>query len=255
MSRWISLLALVAANAYANGTLTDDIRIHSDILGYDLQYRVYLPEGYRELDGLDVLYVTDGQSYVSQGKLPRILDKMIDGGEIRPVVTVFVDPRDPDNLHINRRNQQYLCSDDYFRFFVEELIPAVETAYPVSTDRAGRTIMGMSFGGTNAACFALRGHEVFSGIAMLSPANHPLPQLLPAFEKMPTLPVRMFLSTGRPDDNTRANREFRDLLQAKNYELKYVEISAGHNWDNWRRLLDDVLLYYYAGEPGDNTSD
>ena len=55
----------------------------------------------------------------------------------------------------------------------------------------------------------------------------------------------MFLSTGKPNDNTTANRRFRNILQDKGYDLKYMEVRKGHNWDNWRPLIDDVLLYFY----------
>ena len=42
----IFLLLLFPYTAIADGTLTDNIRISSDALDYDLQYRVYLPEGF-----------------------------------------------------------------------------------------------------------------------------------------------------------------------------------------------------------------
>jgi len=106
--------------------------------------------------------------------------------------------------------------------------------------------MGLSFGATNAACFGLFGSDQFSGVAMQSPANHPLPELLPAFEKAPLLPLRIFLSTGKPDDNTMANRKFHRILEEKGYEMKYVEVRQGHDWKNWRPLLDDALRYMYS---------
>lgn len=28
--------------------------------------------------------------------------------------------------------------------------------------------------------------------------------------------------------------------------MKYVQTDAGHNWDNRRPLIDDVLLYFYG---------
>jgi enterochelin esterase-like enzyme len=28
--------------------------------------------------------------------------------------------------------------------------------------------------------------------------------------------------------------------------MKYVQTDAGHNWGNWRPLVDDVLLYLYG---------
>ena len=241
------LLLLLVGTVNADGTVTDDIRITSSVLGYDLQYRIYLPEGHDSGRAVHpVMFLTDGQNYLSRGHMPSTLDSLIGRGEIEPVIAVFVDARDPDDLQSNRRNSQFFCNADYLNFFFDELIPEVEKDYPVVANREGRTIMGLSFGGTNAACFGLLGHEVFSGIAMQSPANHPLPNLLPAFQEMPTLPLKIFLSTGAPDDNTQDNRRFRDVLQEKDYEMKYVEVRQGHNWDNWGPLIDDVLIYFYG---------
>jgi len=240
------VLLLVAGVAIADGTVSDNIRVSSDALAYDLQYRVYLPETYNPQREYPVIFLTDGQNYISRGRMPRIMNKLISAGKIEPVVAVFVDPRDPDNLKSNRRNSEFLCNRDYLRFYVEELIPEIEANYSVQADRAGRTIMGLSFGATNAACFGLLGYETFSGIAMQSPANHPIDNLLPAYEEMPTLPIKVFLSTGRPDDNTQANRHFRRILQDKGYVMEYIEVTQGHDWDNWRPLLDNVLLYFYG---------
>ena len=246
MKTTIPALLFFAGTAFANGTLTPDTRISSEVLGYDLQYRVYVPEGVESASDLPVLFITDGQAYIQRGEMPRVLDRIIGSGEIEPVVAVFVDARDPDNLRSNRRYSQFLCSSDYLSFYTEELIPLIEQSYPVGRSRDHRAILGLSFGGTNAACFGLLGSESFSKIGMHSPANHPVRELLPAYEEMPLLPLRMFLSTGNPNDNTEANREFHRVLRDKGYPMKYIETREGHNWDNWRPLIDDVLLYFYG---------
>lgn len=251
MKRILTILLLVSGSAAAaagDGTLTPNMRISSATLGYDLQYRVYVPAGAENENNLPVLFVTDGPGYIQQGKMPRVLNRMIGNGDIEPLVVVFVDARDPDNQRINRRNSQFLCSSDYLTFYVEELIPEIEQAYPVGRSRDHRGILGLSFGATNAACFGLLGYESFADIGMHSPANHPVKELLPAFEKLPLLPLRMFLSTGQPDDNTQANRKFRTILRDKGYPMKYIEVREGHNWDNWRPLIDDVLSYFYGTE-------
>jgi enterochelin esterase-like enzyme len=243
-------LLLFAGTAFAAGTLTDDQRISSDSLGYDLQYRVYLPENYAAEEDLAVMFVTDGQSYIAQGKMPRVLDRLIGSQKIEPVVVVFVDARDPDNLNRNRRNAQFFCNRDYLKFYTDELIPRIEGEYPVARVSDKRGILGMSFGGLNSACFGILGHDTFADIGMHSPANHPVPGLLDVYEKLPTLPLRLFLSYGTPKDNTQANRRFRKLLQEKGYTLEYVERREGHNWDNWGPLIDDVLVYFYPAELG-----
>lgn len=246
MKKTLLILLLVPYIAFADSTLTSDIRISSEVLGYDLQYRVYLPDGVESLKNLPVLYITDGPGYIKQGRVPRVLNRLIKQGRIEPVIAVFVDATDPDDSKLNRRNQQFACNENYLKFFADELLPTIEEAYPAATDREKRTILGVSFGGLNAACFGLMGHTTFSGIGMHSPANHPVPGLLPGYEKAPTLPLKIFLSTGEPYDNTNSNRRFRTLLRKKGYDLKYIEVSEGHNWDNWKPLIDDVLLYFYA---------
>jgi enterochelin esterase-like enzyme len=94
----------------------------------------------------------------------------------------------------------------------------------------------------------LLGADTFSDIGMHSPANHPVKELLPMYEKLPRLPLNIFLSTGTPDDNTSANRRFRRILDEKGYPMKYMEVREGHNWKNWKPLIDDVLLYFYGAE-------
>ncbi len=237
---------LVSTGVCAATTLTDNVRISSDVLGYDLQYRVHLPNGVEVLENLPVLFVTDGQSYIKNGKLHRQLNKLMKAGRIDPVVTVFIDARDPDDLKNNRRNSQFMCNRKYLEFFRRELIPEIERQFPVGIEAASRTILGVSFGGLNAACFGLMGSDLFSGVAMHSPATHPVASLMPGYEKVDKLPLKIFLSTGSPYDNSARNRKFRSILKDKGYELKYIEVEAGHDWDNWRPLMDDVLLYFYG---------
>lgn len=242
----VTLLLLFSGIACADGNLTSEQRISSTVLGYDLQYRVYEPEGMHNAQDLPVLFIADGPGYIRQGRMPRVLDRLIESGTIEPVVAVFVDPSDPDNSRNNRRNQQFLCNRDYLKFYVEELIPDVEKSWPVGEDREYRGIMGLSFGATNAACFGLLGPDTFSLIGMHSPANHPVEGLLPAYEEMPLLPLRIFLSTGAPNDNTKANRRFHSILEEKGYPMEYVEVRQGHDWNNWRPLIDDLLVYFYG---------
>ena len=215
----IFLLLVLSPIVFAQSTLTNDIRIFSNVLAYELQYRVYLPDGYETHSDYPVIFLTDGQNYLRRGEMNIILDELITSQQIKPVIAVFVDPRDPDDIKNNRRRRQFLCNEDYLIFYIEELIPKIESTYPVSQKREDRTIMGLSFGGTNAACFGLMGYDIFSGIVMQSPANHPIPNLLPTYESTPILPLKIFLSTGTPNDNTRANRDFYNILEAKGYPI------------------------------------
>lgn len=245
----LGLLAMMmlARVALANGDLSENIRIESDALAYDLQYRVYLPQGVRRNAKLPVLYITDGQWYISQGKLPDLLDAEIADGNIDPLIVVFVDSRNPDKLEENRRNRQFFCNQNYVDFFTNELVSQIDADYPTNSDREGRVILGLSFGGRNSACFGLMAHESFAGIAMQSPANTEMVDDL-RYEYMlqDRLPLKMFLSVGTKNDNTQAGRQFMETLKFQEYDLTYLEVDEGHDWDNWGPLLDDVLHTFFS---------
>jgi enterochelin esterase-like enzyme len=230
----------------AAGTLTDDLRIESKVLGYALQYRVYVPDG-APGQALRTLYVTDGAWYLEQGRMKAVLDEMIAAGRIEPVIAVFVDARDPDRPRTNRRNEQLICKLDYARFFATELVPAIDATYPTRRSPESRTILGLSFGGLNAACFGLSIPHVFSNLAMQSPASGEMLRIVAdEYRRNERLPLRMFLSVGTRNDNTDDGRRFRRVLEDKGYPLTYFEVSQGHTWDNWGPLLPEVLATFYG---------
>ena len=230
----------------AAGTLSDDIRIESTNLGYALQYRVYVPDA-PPGQALPTLYVTDGSWYLEQGQMKALLDELIATGRIEPLIAVFVDARDPDQLRDNRRNEQLICKLAYARFFASELVPQVEARHPTLRDPARRTILGLSFGGLNAACFGLAIPEVFGTIAMQSPANGEMLKVVgEMYLEEDRLPLRMFLSVGRRNDNTDAVRGFRRILESKGYQVTFREVPQGHSWSNWRPLLPDVLETFFG---------
>ncbi|MBO6504780.1 MAG: esterase family protein [Kordiimonadaceae bacterium] len=239
---------LFSGAAALDGELSHNQRISSSHLGYDLQYRVYTPEGVENLANLPTLYLTDGQGYISSGQMPRVLDKEIKAGRVRPMVAVFVDPRDPDNLRNNRRNYQFFCNQDYLKFFVTELVPRISDDYPVSYSKQDRAVMGLSFGGLNAACFGLMAPSVFGAIGMQSPAIHPVPILRELYEKEDTRDIRIFFSLGKIRDNTEVGRDLKRILEMKGYDMHYVEVNASHTWRNWRPLLDDALQYFFPAQ-------
>jgi enterochelin esterase-like enzyme len=237
--------------AQSASTLTDNIRIQSDSLNYALQYRVYLPDGVKSSDKLATIYLADGQWYLGAGNMQQVLDQEIAQGHIKPVIAIFVDNRNPDDLSENRRNQQFFCNDKYVEFYKSELLPTIAKNYPTSTDRADRVMQGLSFGGYNAACFGLMAHQQFAGISMQSPANSKMLKKMRArYRETDKLPLKMFMSFGNQGDNEVEGRKFRNVLIDKGYELKYKEVNFGHEWANWGPLLDDSLRHPFFFAPG-----
>lgn len=233
--------------AVAEGVLSDNTRITSVHLGYDLQYRIYTPSRIATDAELPTLYVTDGQWYLQDGDFKSVLDEAVGSGAIDPVLVVFLDSRNPDRPEQNRRNDQFMCSTDFATFFATELVPAISASQPVSMSRDDRVILGVSFGGLNSACFGLMLSDLFSGIAMQSPAGADHVDVVRRlYEERPALPLKIFLSAGTENDNLPAIRRFKRVLDAKGYDVTYVVVREGHNWRNWGPLLDDILATYFA---------
>jgi enterochelin esterase-like enzyme len=231
----------------AEGTLSENRRIFSAQLGYELQYRIYRPATASDDDKLPSLYVTDGQWYLDQGHFKAVLDEAISSGQIVPILVVFLDSRNPDRLGENRRNLQFMCSSDFASFFGAELVPAISREQPVSHSRDDRVILGLSFGGLNSACFGLMLPDLFSGIAMQSPAGgQHVDVVRELYAKRAALPLKMFLSVGTKNDNLAAVKRFRRVLNNKGYDLTYTVVHEGHDWRNWGPLLDDVLVTFFA---------
>lgn len=234
----------VADSAAAAATTTGWQRIHSPQLQYDLQYQVIPSPGYQPGD--PVLYATDGAWYAEQGQLPELIKQLRAEGKIRPLLLVLVDARDPADLTVNRRHQQFMCNKQYAAFFRDTLLPAVQTQYQPSTARTDRVILGLSFGAINAACFGLLLPNQFGNLAMQSPGNKDhIAVLTKLYQQQPLLPLKMSLSFGTLNDNLGAGRKFHQLLQKKGYDVAYQEVRFGHNWHNWQPLLDDVLLHFF----------
>lgn len=230
----------------SNGSLSPNKIIKSDILGYDLQYRVYLPPNYHQLDNLPVIYLTDGQWYISEGKLDETLHSLIVSKKIPPVLAVFLDSTDPHNDRRNRRNNQFLCNPKFASFFEEELVPHIDENYHSSSKREDRAIMGLSFGGLNATYFGLKANKTFSMFGLQSPALHPCPDVYSDYEKADKLPIKIFLTTGAKNDTEVQSRRLKSILDKKGYDFFYKEVNEGHDWRNWKPLQKDALLYFFG---------
>jgi enterochelin esterase family protein len=227
------------------GALSEDIALASASLGYDVNYRVYTPAGYEKLSRLPVIYVTDGQDYLEFGRMATVLDNLIAAGEIRPLIAVFIDPRDTETGE-NLRNEQFFDNPKYGDFIAQELVPAVDKAYRTDRSPQARAILGASNGGYHSAYFARQHSDLIGLIGMMSPNLEYNPALLSEYEQGERLPVKVFLSTGRWHDFLDSSRRMRELLEAKDYSLLYIETDEGHSYGNWRSKLDDLLVYFFG---------
>ncbi len=246
MPNWIYPQETIITAGVNRGQLSDNILIHSSVLSYNIYYKVYKPYGYDGFSDLPVLYVTDGHEYANDqmGSLIIVLDNLIQSQSIKPIIAVFIDPREPSNSSSNRRMSEYTGNINYANFVANELIPEIDALYKTNLSADSRAILGTSLGGWNAAFFGITKSDKFHLIGIHSPAFDP--NIIQAYLDSPKLPLKIFMSTGVIYDTQDRARSMKSIMEAKGYPLLYKEVNEGHSWGNWRALMDEPLLYFFG---------
>ncbi|VAX28764.1 hypothetical protein MNBD_IGNAVI01-3189, partial [hydrothermal vent metagenome] len=242
---------LVSRLEIPKGVLSKNILKYSTSLGYTSQYRVYTPAGYNTLSNLPTIYVTDGQNYLddSLGKMVIVLNNLIADGLIEPVIAIFLDPRDPDNLSIDRRGSEYRNNISFVNYITQELIPDIDANFKTNSSADARGIMGASYGGYNAAYFCVKAPSYFHNIGINSAYLHPEGSYnIDTDLQAANLDVfKLYLSYGTFDaDGERYFDRLKNIFDQKGKEYEYTIVGDGHTWKNWSRVIADALVYFYV---------
>lgn len=246
MPGWVFPEETVLWDGVQRGSLYENQIITSSHLGYNLQYKVYTPFGYDALSNLPVIYVTDGHEYADPllGAMLIVMDNLIHSGEIEPIVAVFIDPRNPDNLSENRRATQYRSNPDFADFVANELVPEIDANYKTNTSADARAILGTSYGGWNSAWFGLTKSITFGLVGIHSPAFDA--SIVNGYAATGLLPIKIYMSTGVIYDTQDNAQALKTVLDQKGYTYQYKEVNEGHSWGNWRALIDEPLVYFFG---------
>lgn len=250
MPEWEFPKETLAVEGVTKGSISSNILIESSLenLGYDVQYKVYTPFNYDQLDNLPVIYITDGHEYADNklGAVITVIDNLIYEQKIEPVIAVFIDPREPGNLSNNRRLVEYRTNQKFADFVTKELVPAIDANYKTDTSAQRRAILGTSYGGWNSAYFGLTESSTFKLIGMHSPAYDQA--TIQAYNTSEKLPLKIYMSTGTINDTQDRARQLKAILESKDYPLLYKEVNQGHSWGNWRGLIDEPLIYFFGNQ-------
>lgn len=225
------------------GAISRPYTIMSAALGYELAYSVYLPRMSGPPVGIPTLYVLDGNDFADAniGRLNVATDNLIADGSIEPLMIIFIDARHPRDRFQNRREEQFLENPDYARFLVEEFIPAIEAAYPVSETREDRAVMGTSYGGLAAAYVTASYPDTFGRAAIYSPSFWAQADTIDLMNAASRLPERYFIGTGHPGWDAEVPTSLFSILGDHDVQLTYMQTREGHAWTNWRGMYDETL--------------
>jgi len=174
MMRRLLALILCLAAAPALASPSQILRTEaapSAALGHPLGFVLYLPPDYDQDQAmLPVVYLLHGAlggavDWVDQGNLQAIVDGLIAGHRLPPVIIAMPDGG-PNSWYMDSA-----VGSGNVATAVEQDLPAyIERTWRARTDRRGRVIAGYSMGGYGALRFALMAPERYAAAAAMSGA-------------------------------------------------------------------------------------
>jgi enterochelin esterase family protein len=238
--------------------LVQEKRFESALLGGAYPVWIYTPPDYAANAGpYPLVILFDGEGYVAnfddrRRLTPIMLDNLIDQGRMRPAVVCFLGGFRGTRNGLAPLNE--VSSDSV----ATELLPWLTSMYAISVNPRDIVIGGYSAGGTKASLVALKYPTLFGNVlsqsgAFRGPVNTHEPNFIARlFVRAERVPIRFYLDVGlydpggsvRADDesNTAGNRHFRDVLQAKGYEVIYRETGGAHEFVHWSATLAEALI-------------
>ena len=229
----------------------------SGVVGDDRDYYVYTPPSYdpRAETRYPVLYLLHGFSdeangWTAVGRAHVILDNLIAQGRAKPMLVVmplgYGAPeivraglggfRDPG---LRQRN-----FDRFRDALLTEVVPQVERAYRVSSDRGSRAIAGLSMGGAESLYTGLNALDRFAWVGAFSSGGlrEDFDADFPALGAKANDALRLlWIACGTEDRLIEVNRKLRAWLTARGVRHTAVETPGGHTWMVWRRNLAELV--------------
>ena len=213
----------------------EKLDLKAEALGGTRSVQVYVPEDCARA-ACATLYFQDGGDYVRRAGAVETQLGLVESGQLKPFIMVFVDPRE--------RTKEYWASDDYARFLATELVPAIDGKYNTIKSRDARAVLGASLGGITSLHAGLKYPHVFARLGGQSSSfwvdNE---RVVKALEKLDAAQTRFtfYLDDGvleGVEDSRRVNV----MLRGKGFPVTYREGLTGHNWTSWRDRLADAMI-------------
>lgn len=233
-----------------------ELQVRSQAQRRDNRVTLYLPARFRSTARYPLLVVHDGGDFLEYASMKTVLDNLIHTLGMAETVVAFTYPDD--------RLQEYPDSSAHARWITRELVPQLETQFPLAAKPSGRALMGSSFGAVATLSTAVR-HPGFFGALLLQsgsfvftdigqdhgedPAFDPVVKFVNRYRSRPArVAERLFVSCGVYEDLIVANRSMLPVFTETGMTVSYVESRDGHNWESWRDQLGEGLRWIFPGD-------
>lgn len=284
MKRILLMLSLLASYmAMGQSTVKESLGFDSKILGKEVKYSIYLPDGYEQsLRTYPVLYLLHGYTYdetswVQYGLIQELTDTTLEEEWLSQLIIVM-----PDAGTTWYQND-LAGKARYEDFFMEELIGFIESNYRAKSGKRFRALAGFSMGGWGALMLAMKHRDHFSSVAVINAAIYTDEQLaegtlgqkrfddifgglygtgLVGYQRINDIyrgnaplhlaadlspeelkKIRYYIDCGDDDYLIPGNMEFHTLMRKREIPHEFRVRDGEHTWEYWRTAIPDVLRF------------
>ncbi len=233
-----------------------ELQVHSIAQRRDNRVTLYLPARFRTSARYPLLVVHDGGDFIEYASMKIVLDNLIHRLDMAETIVAFTYP--------GERLDEYPNSGPHARWIAKELVPQLESDFPLIAQPSARCLMGSSFGAVASLSTAVRYPETFGSLLLQSgsfvftdigidhgggPAFDPVVKFVNRYRARPTrVAERLFISCGMYEPLIVSNRSMLPVFTEAGMEVNYVESRDGHNWESWRDRLRDGLSWIFPGQ-------
>ncbi|MGB6408662.1 MAG: alpha/beta hydrolase-fold protein [Planococcus donghaensis] len=233
----------------------EDLSIYSKELQEDMQLLVYLPANFSPLYKYTLVIASDGKDYFQLGRIPRVVDELLEKREIENIIVVGVPYKSVED-----RNKKYEPTGEqhsaYLRFLAHELVPFLDEKYPTYQVGMGRALIGDSLAATASLMAALRYPNIFGRVILQSPkVGEEMLTAIEAFKSANSFTVyhvigkeetAVKLGSGGTADFLEPNRQLNNLMKNKGFSVFYEEFEGDHTWKHWQPDLKRALIQNFG---------
>ncbi len=225
----------------------DTIQYQSKTVGTKRKALVYTPPGFSKQKKYPVLYLLHGiggdeKEWLRGGNPQLILDHLYAEQKIEPMIVVMPNGR---AMKDDRATGNIMAPDKVAAFatfekdLLNDLIPYIESKYPVRTDRENRAIAGLSMGGGQSLNFGLGNLDKFAWVGGFSSApNTRVPtELMPNPEEAKKKLKLLFISCGDNDWLLPFSKRTHDYMFEHDVPHVYYIEPGVHDFKVWKNGL------------------
>jgi enterochelin esterase-like enzyme len=207
---------------------------------------VYTPPGFSKDRKYPVLYLLHGAGdnetgWQKKGSADVILDNLYADKKVVPMIVVMPNGFALPPGETDRRKSVF--EDD----LLTNVIPYVESHYPVRADAGHRAVAGLSMGGGQALRIGLKHLDTFAWVGGFSSGlgrGGSTTNLVPDADQAKKLRL-LWVSCGDKDRLMPASKGLHESLEAKKVPHVWIIDKGGHTWPVWKNDLYQVAMMLF----------